>query len=139
MTDPKPRPVDIDTACWLWLAAVPLMVASYLAAGIGAWQQLAPKVGGTLSMVVAINAFISFMLASLAITGIFLMRLGYRLARTLLTGGAIGSVLFVALRLFDLDGSVAVVQAMTGITAAVLICGGLFLCHREDATAYLTR
>ncbi|SKX78578.1 Uncharacterised protein [Mycobacteroides abscessus subsp. massiliense] len=50
-----------------------------------------------------------------------------------------GSVVFTATRLIDLEGVPAIVQALSGITASVLICGGLFLLHREDSTAYLTR
>lgn len=136
----KPRPDDIDTGCWLWLAALPLMIVSYMAANVGQWQQ-DPEVhkAALLWTVYAFNGFIVVVVGALVVTGIFLMRAGYRLARTFLTGGAVGSVVFTATRLIDLQGVPAIVQALSGITASVLICGGLFLLHREDSTAYLTR
>ncbi|MUM19829.1 MULTISPECIES: hypothetical protein [unclassified Mycobacteroides] len=140
-SDPaKPRPIDIDTGCWLWLAALPLMIVSYMAANVGQWE-VDPEVrkAAPLWSVYAFNGFIVVVVGSLVATAIFLMRAGYRLARTFLTGGAVGSVVFTATRMFGLEGVPAIVQALSGITAAVLICGGLFLLHREDSTAYLTR
>lgn len=136
----KPRPVDVDTGCWLWLAALPLMIVSYFAANVGQWQQ-DPEVrkAAPLWTVYAFNGFIVVVVGALVVTAIFLMRAGYRLARTFLTGGAVGSVVFTATRLLGLEGVPAIVQALSGITAAVLICGGLYLLHREDSTAYLTR
>lgn len=113
------------------------MIVSYMAANVGQWQQ-DPEVHKAAPLW-TVYAFNGFMVGALVVTGVFLMRAGYRLARTFLTGGAVGSVVFTATRLIDLQGVPAIVQALSGITASVLICGGLFLLHREDSTAYLTR
>lgn len=135
-----PRPVDIDTGCWLWLAALPLMIISYVAATVGQWHLDATvRASGPLWHVYASDAFICVVAGSLVVTAIFLMRSGYRLARTFLTGGAIGSVVFTVMQLFSLDGPSAIVQALSGIPASVLIAGGLYLLHRDEASKYLTR
>ncbi len=68
------------------------------------------------------------------------MRQGYRWARTLLTGGAVASVVYSATSLFTVErpAAAAMVYAVTGIVGSVLIAGGVFLLHRKDAHAFFT-
>ena len=44
-----------------------------------------------------------FVLAAIVVTFLFLMRQGYRWARTLLTGGGVASVVYVGTSLFTVD------------------------------------
>ena len=66
---------------------------------------------------------------------------GYRWARTLLTGGGLASIVYIATSLFTAQrGTVAaVIYAITGIVGSVLIAGGVYLLHRKDAHGYFTR
>ena len=81
------------------------------------------------------------MLSSVVVVFLFLLRQGYRWARTVLTGGGVASVVYVATSLFTIDrGSVAAVTyAVTAIIGSVLIIGGVYLLHRKDAHAFFTR
>jgi hypothetical protein len=69
------------------------------------------------------------------------MWLRYRWARTVLTGGAVATVVYVTTSLFTVQRSAvaAVIYAVTAIVGAVLIAGGVYLLHRKDANAYFTR
>ena len=129
------RPTDVDTGFWLWLVAVPLMVTGYIV-------DLVSKGGPTPPMVVyAISGTFVFVLAAIVVTFLFLMRLGYRWARTLLTGGGVASVVYAGSRLFSVDRppTPAVLYAVSAIIGSVLIFGGVFLLHRKDAHAFFVR
>jgi hypothetical protein len=82
-----------------------------------------------------------FILSSVVLTFLILMRHGYRWARTLLTGAGVASVVYVATSLFTVDRppAAAVTYAVTSIVGSVLIAGGGFLLHRKDAHTFFTR
>ena len=129
------RPADVDTGFWLWLVAVPLMVTGYIV-------DLVSKGGPTPPMLVyAISGTFVFVLAAIVVTFLFLMRLGYRWARTLLTGGGVASVVYAGSSLFSVDRppTPAVLYAVSAIIGSVLIVGGVFLLHRKDAHAFFVR
>ena len=129
------RPADVDTGFWLWLVAVPLMVTGYIV-------DLVSKGGPAPPMVVyAISGTFVFVLAAIVVTFLFLMRLGYRWARTLLTGGGVASVVYAGSSLFSVDRppTPAVLYAVSAIIGSVLIFGGVFLLHRKDAHAFFVR
>ena len=134
MTD-EGRPTDVDTGFWLWLAAVPLMVAGYLVDVVSPQRPHPPAV------VIVISCVFVFVIAAVVITFLFLMRLGYRWARTLLTGGGVASVVYAGTSLFSIDRATApaVVYAVSAIVGSVLIAGGVFLLHRKDAHAFFVR
>ena len=139
MTEPLPttepgRPLDVDTGFWLWVAALPLMVAGYVV-DLVATEANHPVI------VYAISAVFVVVLSAVVVTFLILMRHGYRWARTLLTGGGIASVVYTGTSLFTVDRppAAAVTYAVTGIVGSVLIVGGVFLLHRKDAHAFFTR
>ncbi|MBY0442470.1 MAG: hypothetical protein K2Q25_10110 [Mycobacteriaceae bacterium] len=144
MTGPTPqlpqvRPVDVDTGFWLWLAALPLMVIGYAADLL-----TAPIQGGrtAASMLVYVAAgLFAVVICAITVTFLILMRAGYRWARTLVSGGGLATVGYVAIRLFTVNWPPvwAVICAATGIVGSVLIVGGVVLVHRKDAHAYFTR
>ena len=80
-------------------------------------------------------------LAAVVLTFQILMRHGYRWARTLLTGGGVTAIVYVATSLFTVERptAAAVTYAVSGILGSVLIAGGVFLLHRKDAHAFFTR
>ncbi len=86
-------------------------------------------------MILAIS--IVFLVAITVVTATFLMlmRQGYRWARTVLTGGAIASVVYSVTSLFAVERHPAAATAYAGtvIIGSVLIAGGVFLLHRKDA------
>ena len=129
------RPADVDTGFWLWLVAVPLMVAGYLV-DLVSTQRPAPP-----AIVVVFSCLFVFIIAAVVVTFLFLMRLGYRWARTLLTGGGVASVVYAGTSLFSIDRATApaVVYAVSAIVGSVLIAGGVFLLHRKDAHAFFVR
>ena len=129
------RPTDVDTGFWLWLAAVPPMVTGYVVDLVSADRPHPPLV------VYAISGTFVFVLAAIVVTFLFLMRQGYRWARTLLTGGGVASVVYAGSSLFSVDRSptAAVVYAVSAIVGSVLIAGGVFLLHRKDAHAFFVR
>ena len=132
---PPTRPADVDTGFWLWVAALPLMVIGY------AVDLLASPVTGRAVSVYAGGGLFASVLLVIVITLLLLMRAGYRFARTLLTGGGVATIVWVAIRLLTANWPpvAAVVCAVSGITGSVLIAGGIFLLHRRDAPAYFTR
>ncbi|HJT92059.1 MAG TPA: hypothetical protein VJ777_08975 [Mycobacterium sp.] len=138
MTDPtesNARPLDVDTGFWLWVAALPLMVAGYVVDLVVTEDRHPPIV------VLAVSGVFVFILSSVVLTFLILMRHGYRWARTLLTGGGVASVVYVATSLFTVDRrpAAAITYAVTAIVGSVLIAGGVFLLHRKDTHAFFTR
>jgi hypothetical protein len=133
--EPPSRPVDVDTGFWLWVVAVPLMVAGYVADMVGA-----PRGHGSALLYTASGLFTA-VLCAIVVAFLVLMRAGYRWARTALTSGGLATVIYVGTRLFSVDWPpmVAVICGVTGIVGSVLIAGGMFLLHREDSHAYFTR
>lgn len=141
MTEPQPpttepgRPVDVDTGFWLWVAALPLIVAGYVV------DLVVTEAQRSSMTVYAISAVFLVVLSAVVVTFLILMRHGYRWARTVLTGGGIASVVYTASRLFTVDRPPAavVVYAILAIVGSVLIAGGVFLLHRKDAHDFFTR
>lgn len=138
MTDPtesNARPLDVDTGFWLWVAALPLMVAGYVVDLVATEGRHLP-----IAVLVVSGVFV-LILSSVVLTFLILMRHGYRWARTLLTGGGVASVVYVATSLFSVDrpAAAAVTYAITAIVGSVLIAGGVFLLHRKDAHTFFTR
>jgi len=129
------RPLDVDTGFWLWLVALPLLVTGYVVDLAATPAQRPP------TLVYAISILFMVVLAAVVVTFLLLMRHGYRWARTLLTGGGIASVVYIATSLFTIDRppAAAIVYALTAIVGSVLIVGGVFLLHRKDAHAFFTR
>jgi hypothetical protein len=129
------RPVDVDTGFWLWLVAVPLMVFGYVADLVGSSNG-----HGATPLLVAQGLFTA-VLCAIVVTFLILMRAGYRWARTVLTGGGVATVVYVAIRLFTVTWPpmYAVACGVAGITGSVLIAGGMFLLHRIDSHNYFTR
>ncbi len=133
--EPSGRPVDVDTGFWLWVAAVPLLTAGQIVDVVTGADSRMP------TPVLAIAVVFVVILAAVVLTFQFLMRQGYRWARTLLTGGGVATVVYVATNLFTIDrpAAAAVIYAACGILGSVLIAGGVFLLHRKDAHAFFTR
>lgn len=143
MTGPVPprpsesqtRPVDVDTGFWLWVVALPLMVAGYIADTVGS------SIGHASTLLYIASGLFTGVLCAIVVAFLILMRAGYRWARTTLTGGGIAAVVYIGIRLFTVNWppAVAVICGITGIVGSVLIAGGMFLLHRSDAHAYFTR
>jgi hypothetical protein len=129
------RPTDVDTGFWLWLAAVPIMLCGYLV-DLVTTQQPRPA-----PIVLAMSGLFMFALSAVVVTFLFLMRQGYRWARTLLTGGGLISMLYAGTSLFATERppTPAVAFAVTAIVGSVLIAGGVFLLHRKDVHGYFVR
>ncbi|WP_319437232.1 hypothetical protein [Mycobacterium sp. RTGN5] len=129
------RPEDVDTAFWLWLIALPLMVAGYLADAYFAMSKHASVV------IIGITVLFALMVAALVLTFLFLMRSGYRWTRTVLTGGGLASVIYTVSSLLgtERETAQAVIFAVTGIIGSVLIIGGAVLLHRQDAQGFFTK
>ena len=132
MTTPS-RPEDVDTAFWLWVAALPLLVIGFL-------TDVATAPTGV-PIVIAAAVFVVIIVVAVVVTFLVLMRAGYRWARTVLTAGGLGSIMYVAVNLFVTERSEAgaLIYAVTGIFGAVLTAGGIYLLHRRDSHAYFTR
>jgi hypothetical protein len=127
------RPEDIDTGFWLWVVALPLMLAGYICDAVTTAMSSPVMVG--------ITVLIAVVLGIVVLTFLVLMRAGYRWARTVLTGGALTSILYTASSLFTVQRPTvaALVYAGTGIIGAVLLAGGIVLVHRKDGHGYFTR
>jgi hypothetical protein len=132
---PQPRPPDVDTGLWLWLAALPLLITAYVV------DLLNPPVALRPWYVDAISGLFVLSLSAVVVTFLLLMRQGYRWARTLLTGGGLTSVLYVVTNLVSVDrpATAAVVYAISAIVGSVLIVGGMYLLHRKDVLEFFTR
>jgi hypothetical protein len=135
MEEQSARPVDVDTGFGLWLAALFTLVT-----GQAAVTALTPP-GPAGYVVYAFTALLLVLVCAVVVTFLLLMRQGYRWARTVLTGGGVATVGYVASSLFTAErGTVpAVTFAVTGIFGSVLIAGGVYLLHRKDAHTYFTR
>jgi hypothetical protein len=129
------RPVDVDTGFGLWLVALPLLLT-----GQAVDTALTTNVPAHV-IVYAFAGLFMVLVCALVVTFLLLMRQGYRWARTLLTGGGVASIVYVATSLLTAERSTAaaVTYATTGIFGCVLIAGGVYLLHRKDAHAYFTR
>ncbi|AEV71725.1 hypothetical protein MycrhN_1100 [Mycolicibacterium rhodesiae NBB3] len=133
--EPPGRPVDVDTGFWLWVASLPLLTTGQIVDVIATANKDMP------TAVLAISVVFVVILAAVVLTFQVLMRHGYRWARTVLTGGGVATVVYVATNLFTVDRAIpgAVTYAVCGIFGSVLIAGGVFLLHRKDAHAFFTR
>ena len=129
------RPADVDTGFWLWLVAVPLMVVGYLVDMVSTQQPRPPAV------VFVLSGMFIFVVGAVVVTFLFLMRQGYRWARTVLTGGGVASMVYAGTSLFSIDRptTAALLYAICVIFGSVLIAGGVFLLHRKDAHAFFVR
>ncbi|OPX07876.1 hypothetical protein B1790_22430 [Mycobacterium sp. AT1] len=134
-TGPVARPDDVDTGFWLWLVATTVMVIGYVV------DLATLPVAGPGAVVYGVSGIFLFVVASVVVTFLFLMREGYRWARTLLTGGGAGTIVYVLTNLFGVDrpAVAAFVFAVTAIIGAVCVAGGVYLLHRKDADAFFTR
>ena len=133
--EPPARPEDVDTGFWLWVVALPLMVTGHIVDLVGTASRPLP------TAVLAMSLLFVVILAAVVLTFQILMRHGYRWARTLLTGGGVAAIVYVATSLFTVErpAAAAVIYAVSGILGSVLIAGGVFLLHRKDAHAFFTR
>lgn len=136
MTDdetPDGIPEDVVTGFWLWVVALPLMVGGYVVDLVTAPDQ--PWV------VTAFAGFSAVVIAAISVALLLLLRQGYRWARTLLTGGAAASVVYMVGNLFAVERPevAAPVYAGCAIIGSVLVAGGVYLLHRKDAHAYFVR
>lgn len=131
---PHSRPPDVDTGFWLWVIALPLMSGGYI---VDLLTVQRPPSG----LVLVISLLFVVLLAAVVLTFQFLMRHGYRWARTLLTGGAIATVVYSVSTLFSVERQVAPALAYAAcvIFGSVLICGGAYLLHRKDSHDFFTR
>ena len=138
MTDsvePKGRPVDVDTGFWLWVASLPLLVIGHIIDLVATANHRLP------TAVLALSILFVVIVGAVVLTFQVLMRHGYRWARTVLTGGGVATIVYVASNLFSVERptAAAMVYAVSGILGTVLIAGGVFLLHRKDAHAFFTR
>jgi hypothetical protein len=129
------RPTDVDTGFWLWLVAVPLMVVGYVVDMVSSRPRRPPVV------IFVFSGMFVFVIAAVVVTFLFLMRQGYRWARTVLTGGGVASMVYAGTSLFSTDRptTAAMLYAISVIFGCVLIAGGVFLLHRKDAHAFFVR
>ncbi|MBB2989467.1 hypothetical protein FHR72_000930 [Mycolicibacterium iranicum] len=132
--EPPARPPDVDTGFWLWVVALPLMVAAYTV-DVVTVQEI-PN-----TLVLAISLAMVVVVAAVVLTFMILMRLGYRWARTLLTGGAIAAVVYSVSNLLGVErpDALAVTYAALVIVGTVLIGGGAYLLHRKDSHDFFSR
>jgi len=135
-TGAPPRPADVDTGFWLWLAALPLMVIGQLVDLYAAANST-----GTSTGVLVLSTAFTLAVAAVVLTFLILLRSGYRWTRTLLTGSGLGTIFFTLTSLFGVARPPlpAVVFAVTGIIGSVLIGGGIYLMHRTDSHQFFTR
>ena len=132
--EPSGRPVDVDTGFWLWAASLPLLTTGHIVDLIASADHRLP------TAVLALSVLFVVILAAIVLTFQILMRQGYRWARTLLTGGGVATIVYVATNLFTERATpAALIYAVSGILGTVLIAGGVFLLHRKDAHAFFTR
>ncbi len=128
------RPDDVDTGFWLWVVALPLMVLGYIVDLVAS-----PTHPG--GLLIAISVVFVGVLAAVVATFLVLMRQGYRWARTLLTGGALASVVYSVTNLLggERETVAEIGYATATIFGSVLIMGGVYLLHRKDAQEFFTR
>jgi hypothetical protein len=123
------------TGFWLWLLAVPLMVAGQFADGY-----VVARSTNTPAVLVT-TAVLAVIIGVVVVTLVVLMRSGYRWTRTVLTAGGVATILYTAASLFGTPRPTvpAVIYAVTGIVGSVLIAGGIFLLHRPDSSKFFDR
>ncbi len=116
------------------MVALPLMAAGYTV-------DLLTAVRPASGLVLAISLLFVVLLTAVVLTFQFLMRQGYRWARTLLTGGAIAAVVYSVSNLFNVERAPgpALAYAACVIIGSVLIGGGVYLLHRKDSHEFFTR
>jgi hypothetical protein len=129
------RPEHVDTGFWLWMLALPLMVAGVVV------DLLSLPIDGPAGFVYAVSGVFLVVIASIVLTFLLLMRQGYRWARTLLTGGGAATLVYAVPNLFGVDRPplAAALYAFTTIVGSVAIVGGIYLLHRREAHAFFTR
>ena len=134
-TPTPPRPVDVDTGFWLWLTAVPLLVVGQFADGLTAETNV------DRTIVIAVAAFFALAIGGVVVGLLFVLRAGYRWARTVLTAGGVATIVYTAMSLLGVPRQplAAVVYAVTGIIGCVLIGGGIYLLHRPDSHRFFIR
>lgn len=127
------RPADVDTGFWLWLVALVLLLIGYVVDAV--------TVNHVTSVVIALTVVFALTLGAIVLTFLLLMRSGYRWTRTALTGGGVATVIYTTVSLFSVprEPVTAVAFAVTGIVGSVLIVGGIYLLHRQDAHGFFTR
>lgn len=132
---PQGRPHDVVTGFWLWATAMPLVVGGYVI------NTLSPPLRTTSGYVNAISVLMMLAVTAIAATFLFLLWHGYRWARSLLTGGAVASLVYLTTSLFvtGREAGAAVGYAVCAIVGSVLLVGGTYLLHRPDSHAYFTR
>lgn len=132
---PGGRPADVETGFWLWVTALPLMATGYLLDVLGSAERHVPM------PVAVVSVMFVVILSAVVLTFQILMRHGYRWARTLLTGGGVASVVYMASSLFtdERHTAAALAYAVCAIVGSVLIIGGAVLLHRKDAHPFFTR
>ncbi len=133
---PRPeRPYDVVTGFWLWLLAVPLMVAGQFADGYVVSRSTSTPA------VLVTTAMLAVIIGVVVVTFVLLMRSGYRWTRTVLTAGGVATIFYTAASLFGTPRPPvpAAIYAVTGIVGSVLIGGGIFLLHRPDSTKFFER
>lgn len=131
-----PRPADVDTGFWLWLAALPLLVIGQLVD----LYATANATGASAGVLILSTAF-TLAVSAVVLTFLILLRSGYRWTRTLLTGTGLGTIFYTLASLFGVARPPlpAVVFAVTGIVGSVLIGGGIYLLHRTDSHQFFIR
>ena len=131
------RPADVDTGFWLWLAALPMLLCGQLAEVFTA----ATPTPVDRTMMVVISGFLAVIVAAVVLTLLFLMREGYRWARTVLTAGGVATIFYTAVSLFGVPRATlgAVIYAVTGIIGSVLIAGGVYALHRPESPRHFVR
>ncbi|WP_313888637.1 hypothetical protein [Mycolicibacterium sp. CBMA 226] len=134
-SEPPEMPQDVATGFWLWTAALPLSVIGYV---INLLTTPEREVSG---YAYAVSGLMLFIIVVLVATFLVLLRQGYRWARSILTGGAAATILYLTTNLFaNYHGAAAALgYAVCGIGGAVLIGGGVYLLHRPDSNAYFVR
>lgn len=138
VTEPTPTdgiPEDVGTGFWCWLIAVPLLAGAYVLDVVAGQDSRTPWV------IDAFAVFFVVALSAIVVALLVLLRQGYRWARTVLTGGGAASMVYLVTHLFggDRPEAVALGYAACVIVGSVLVVGGVYLLHRKDAHAYLTR
>jgi hypothetical protein len=135
-TAAPPRPADVDTGFWLWLAALPLLVIGQLVDLYSTANSADPSTG-----VLVLSTVFTLAVGAVVLTFLILLRSGYRWTRTLLTGTGLGTIFYTLASLFGVARPPlpAVVFAVTGILGSVLIGGGIYLMHRTDSHQFFTR
>jgi len=131
-----PRPADVDTGFWLWLAALPLLMIGQLVDLF-----VTADSAGVSMPVLIVSAALTLAVGAVVLTFLILLRSGYRWTRTLLTGAGLGTMFYTLASLLGVARAPlpAVVFAVTGIVGSVLIGGGVYLLHRTDSHQFFTR